>query len=557
MPLMVFLLLAFALPVSLILFQAVWLPGQGFSSVPVARLLGAPVYAKVMWRTLEIAAWVTLWCLMLGYPLAYAIHKAKEKSRQALYLLVLLPLWTSFMVKTFAWLVILGKNGVVNTLLITLFGPDAAQSMLFDMGAVLIGMVHGLLPFAVLSILPVLDATDARLVPAAQSMGASPLRAFIRITLPLSSPGIAAAALIIFVTSLGFFIVPALLGGPRQTMAPNLIIELVLELLNWPLASAASLAVFAIVAMLFALFIKGFGIESLIGRARVQAPARKAQRLGARAWVNSCIHFFDNLLAKKAKPTDRSPAWLRTMAWVAGLFLALPALFLIPVSFSSSGIIDWPPQGFSLKWYAALGSAGWREAAWRSFTVAIATGVLSLALAFPAARWFVQHARGMRHSALVLMLAPMIVPRVILAIGLFYVLAKLHLVGSWMALVVGHTVIALPFVMITLIAVVQGYDDRLDAAASACGASTWQRLRKITLPILAPGLLSAFLFAFVTSLDELTIALFLTGGLSSTIPKQMWDEALLKVSPTLAAASTVLLVLMSVIVLLAQNLRKR
>ena len=131
------------------------------------------------------------------------------------------------------------------------------------------------------------------------------------------------------------------------------------------------------------------------------------------------------------------------------------------------------------------------------------------------------------------------------------------LVGSWLGLVLGHTVIALPFVLITMIAVVQAYDERLDQAAAVCGAGTFMRLRRVTLPLLAPGALSAFLFAVVTSLDELTIALFVTGGLSSTLPKQMWDEALLRVSPTLAAASTMVFVFMSTAVLIAQALRNR
>jgi putative spermidine/putrescine transport system permease protein len=563
-PLGVFLLAAFFLPVTVILMQAIWTPQEGLSTAPMQRLIGTAVYVKVMLRTLEISAYVTLLCLLLGYPLAYCIHKARSGQRSVMFLLVLLPFWTSFMVKTFAWMVILGKNGALNDLLVTLFGAQAAGSWMFGMLAVLIGMVHGLLPFAVLTILPVLDAMDSRLVPAAQSMGASPLWAFLRITLPLSMPGIAAAALIVFVTSVGFFIVPALLGGPRQMMAANLIIELVLELINWPLAAAASLVMFVIVAALFTLYIKGFGIESLIGNARVAASARQSirhLRLGAHPWLHAWRKPLQptgtQSATQQAPDVDTvHPAW-RSVAWLTIAFLALPALFLIPISFSSSGIIDWPPRGFSLRWYEALTTPAWREAVWRSFSVATATGFLSLLLAYPAARWFVQHALRSRQTALIIMLAPMLVPRVILAIGLFYLLSKLQLSGTWLALVVGHTVIALPFVMMTLIAILQAYDERLDAAAAVCGASTWQRLRMITLPVLAPGLGSAFLFAFITSLDELTIALFLTGGLSSTIPKQMWDEALLKVSPTLAAASTAMFVLMSVVVLAAQGLKRR
>ena len=561
-PVLVFLLLAFFVPVTTILALAVWSPGGGVSIGSLARIAGTPVYTSILLRSLEISVWTTLLCLAGGLPIALLIHRLSGTTRSALYLMVLLPFWTSFLVKSFAWLVLLGKNGAVNAFLVALTGSPASASLLFNLDAVLVGMVHGLMPFAVLTILPVLESIDPRLLPAAQSLGARPVEAFVRVLLPLAIPGIAAAGLIVFVTAVGFFIVPALLGGPRQTMVANIIIEMVQDLLNWPLASAASLLMFAVVALLFGIYVRAFGIETLIGRARVNQARPTASaldtghlhrsRLVWRAWDWVSI------------PAGRIPgierfwqacAWIVVFALV--LFLVLPALFLIPVSFSVSGIIDWPPQFFSWKWYAALDSPAWRGAAMRSATVAAATGLLSLALAYPAAVWFVRQATRSRVPVLVLLIAPMIVPRIIIAIGLFYLFARLGLVGSWLGLVLGHTVIALPFVLITMIAVVQAYDERLDQAAAVCGAGTFMRLRRVTLPLLAPGALSAFLFAFVTSLDELTIALFVTGGLSSTLPKQMWDEALLRVSPTLAAASTMVFVFMSTAVLIAQALRNR
>ncbi len=555
LPLLLFLVVAFVLPVSVILVQGVWSSELGFNTAGLQRLVQAPVYARVMWRTLEISSYVTLCCVLLGYPLAYTIHRARRAQRATLYLLVLLPFWTSFMVKAFAWLVILGRNGPLNEVLTTLGGPLAARNLLFDTGAVLVGMVHGLLPFAVLSILPVLDALDPRLATAAASMGAGPLRSFTRVTLPLSTPGVAAAALITFVTALGFFIVPALLGGPQQTMAANLIIELVLDLVNWPLAGAAALCLLGAVGLWFGLYVRAFGVESLVGRARMLRATEARGSLGSGPWLGAGLSAAESLGRRWPGLHLR---WLTpTVAWASVAFLAAPMLFLIPISVSDSGIIDWPPRGFSGQWYQALNTPAWREAALRSFGVAMATGALSLVLAFPAARWFVRHARRGRALALGFMLTPMVLPRVILAIGLFYMLARTPWMGSMASLVVGHTVIALPFVLVTLIAVLQSYDERLDAAAAVCGASPAQALRKVTLPLLAPGLASAYLFAFITSFDELTIALFLTGGLGSTIPKQMWDEASIKVSPTLAAASTLLFLTMSVLVLLAQSLRKK
>lgn len=561
-PLLVFLAIAFFVPVATVLSLALWSPAEGFSLLALKRILLTPVYSTTLLRTLEISVWTTVMCLLGGFPIALLINRLRGAAKTSLYLLVLLPLWTSFLVKSFAWLVLLGKNGAVNALIIALTGAPASGSLLFNLNAVLIGMVHGLMPFAVLTILPVLDAIDPRLTPAAASLGARPAEGFIKVLLPLALPGIAAAGLIVFVTSVGFFIVPALLGGPRQTMVANVIIEMVLDLLNWPLATAAALLMFVVVAALFALYIRGFGIESLVGRGRTprQSGAAREHSRQRLEFQRRCWLAWDSVVVPLGR-LPLLPQLLRHSLWLGPvllvLFLALPALFLVPVSFTVSGIIDWPPQFFSWRWYAALDTPTWRSAAWRSLTVATATGALSLAMAYPAAVWLVRQARRSRLPVLVLMIAPMIVPRIIIAIGLFYLFARIGLIGSWLGLVLGHTVIALPFVLVTMIAVVQAYDERLDQAAAVCGAATALRLRRVTLPLLAPGALSAFLFAFVTSLDELTIALFVTGGLSSTLPKQMWDEALLRVSPTLAAASTIIFLFMSAAVLLAQAVRQR
>ncbi len=560
-PVAAFLLAAFFIPVATILALAVWSPASGLDGAPLRRLFAVPVYTTVMWRSLQIAVFTTALCVLGGLPVAWLVHRLRGSARQMAYLLVLLPLWTSFLVKSFAWMVLLGKNGVVNSLVTALSGTPADASLLFNLGAVLVGMVHGLMPFAVLTLLPVLDAIDPRLPQAAAALGARPLEVFVRVTLPLAMPGIAAAGLIVFVTALGFFIVPALLGGPRQTMVANIVIELVQDLLNWPLASAASLVMLALVALLFALYVRAFGIETLVGRARARGsrPAASSVPGGWRASAKRALWLAVDRVAAALPAGSARAGRLAGLALALLLlaFLALPALFLVPMSFTVSGIVDWPPQFFSWRWYQALNTPVWREAAARSFVVAGATGVLSLALSYPAAVWIVRRARRARVPVLVLLLAPMIVPRIVIAIGLFYLFARLGLVGSSLGLVIGHTVVALPFVVTTLIAVVQAYDEKLDQAAAVCGAPPSMRMIRVTLPLLAPGALSAFLFAFVTSLDELTIALFVTGGLSSTLPKQMWDEALLRVSPALAAASTLLFIVMSAAVLATQLLRRR
>jgi putative spermidine/putrescine transport system permease protein len=145
----------------------------------------------------------------------------------------------------------------------------------------------------------------------------------------------------------------------------------------------------------------------------------------------------------------------------------------------------------------------------------------------------------------------------IIAVGLFYFFAKVGLVGTSAGLAIGHAVVAVPYVVMTMMAVLRNYDTRLDLAAQSLGATPWQTLRHVTFPILGAGLLSSFLFAFATSFDELTIALFASGGLTSTLPKQFWDEVTLQISPVIAAVSTCLFVFLAVLISVAEWLRRR
>ena len=148
-----------------------------------------------------------------------------------------------------------------------------------------------------------------------------------------------------------------------------------------------------------------------------------------------------------------------------------------------------------------------------------------------------------------------IVPRMIIAVGMFYFFARVGLVGTAFGLILGHTVVAVPYVVMTMMAVLKNYDTRLDLAAQSLGAGPWATLRHVTFPILAAGMFSSFLFAFATSFDELTIALFATGGMHSTLPKQFWDEVTLQVSPVIAAVSTCLFLFLAALIWIADRMR--
>jgi ABC-type spermidine/putrescine transport system permease subunit II len=246
------------------------------------------------------------------------------------------------------------------------------------------------------------------------------------------------------------------------------------------------------------------------------------------------------------------------VAMMVIFYLAAPSFFVVPVSFSENVFIEWPIKGFTLKWYDRfLSSDIWVGAMIRSFLVGIVTAVFSMIIGVPAAFVLARQRLIGRTAALAFILSPLIVPRIIIAIAIFYLYARVGLVGTSIGLVLGHTVLAVPFVVVTVMAVLKNYDERLDHAAWSLGASKSRTLWHITFPLIQPGLIAAFLFAFVTSFDELTIALFVSGGSATTLPKQMWTDALLKVSPTVLAVSSVILVFVTGVILLAEYAQRR
>jgi len=193
----------------------------------------------------------------------------------------------------------------------------------------------------------------------------------------------------------------------------------------------------------------------------------------------------------------------------------------------------------------------------RSLLVGLGAATAAMLIGTPAAFLLVRTRFRAKSLLLAFVLSPIIIPRMIIAVGLFYFFAKIGLVGTSVGLAIGHTVVAVPYVVMTMMAVLRSYDQRLDAAALSLGAKPWQVLRHVTFPVLAAGLFSSLLFAFATSFDELTIALFASGGLSATLPKQFWDEVTLEVSPTIAAVSTCLFVFVGALIALAERLRRR
>ncbi|WP_408600136.1 ABC transporter permease subunit [Paraburkholderia heleia] len=538
---------------------------SGFSLAEYRRLFASPVYVEVLWVTLKISLLTTFFSVLTAYPVAFFISTlTRERKTKVLYW-VLLSFWTSFLVRTFAWVVLLGRNGVINWTLMHLGIIDQPLNLLYNLSAVIVGMVHALMPLAILTMLSVMENIDRRLPTAASTLGARPGTVFWKVYFPLSLPGVASSALMVFVTAIGFFITPTLLGGRRQTMITQLIIDQVMQALNWRFAGAISVLLLVVVLMVFIVYDRMVGLSTMAGGSSAAGAPQKGRRWSRKAG-DMVLTGLGNLtdMALRFLPAPRRGASggkqrsLRAVVWLILIFLSAPAFLMIPLSFDSLSGLAWPPHGFSLQWYQQVADSPlWMQAVTRSLAVGVGTGVLSMAIGTPVAFLLVRGGLKWNATMLAFVLTPIVVPRMILAVGVFYFFAHIGLVGSSFGLMLAHTVVAVPYVVITMMAVLRNYDVRLDLAAQSMGARRFTTLRRVTFPILGAGLMSSFLFAFATSFDELTIALFASGGLNTTLPKQFWDETTMQISPVIAAVSTCLFVFISALITVADRLRRR
>jgi putative spermidine/putrescine transport system permease protein len=545
------------------------LPGLGFLAVflivPTAQMLwlgfldrttgaltvsaflriwnGGP-YLTVMSTTFTVAFWTTMLCVGLGYPLAYWLSRKPPRQQRIAALFVLLPFWTSALIKNFSWLVLLGRNGIVSKTM-TAIGIKGGDQLLFSRTTVIFAMVHTLLPLAVVTMLPVMNQIDRRLTMAASTLGASSARAFWQVFFPLSMRGVAASGLLVLVASLGFFITPALVGGARDTMIGQLIILQINELQNWQLGSAlAAILLISTIAMCFA-YDRIFGLSSVANGSERSTRYGGAVRRAGLA-ITGLAGAVCGLLEAAWKHNVRGlrgSALLTLYAWTVIALLLVPIIAFVPMAFTGSSFLSFPPPSLSLRWFEQFGASPlWLGAMIRSFGIGFATAAITLLIAAMAALGVARTRSRLGSVAFLLCLAPMMVPSIVIAIALFYLFARISLVASNLGIIIGHTVIAMPVVFMVMLATFKGYDRRLDAAASTLGAGRLRTFWRITLPLVASGLAVGFVTGFLQSFEELTVALFIGGGVKTTLPKQMWDGILLQVSPVIAAASVVVLI---------------
>ena len=252
LPLVLLLGLAFLLPVAKLLIGSAFTPGP--TAEHYLRIAQEPLFLRILLRTVQTAAIVTILAILLGYPVALVMSRLDGRAAMLVAACVLIPLWTSVLVRSYAWIVLLQRTGVVNNALMSWGLIDQPLRLIYTDGAVIIAMTHVLMPYMILPIFAALRSIPPELDRAARNLGAGPWRSFIAVTLPLSLPGIYAGCIMVFILSLGFYVTPALVGGPQNLTIATLIGQQVTELLNWPFAGALAGVLLAVTLGLVGLF---------------------------------------------------------------------------------------------------------------------------------------------------------------------------------------------------------------------------------------------------------------------------------------------------------------
>lgn len=213
-------------------------------------------YLKILGNSLFISLVTTVICLFLGYPFAYFVARTSKKYRTILLMLIILPFWTNSLIRTYAWIILLRTEGIINTYLINFGIIKEPLKMLYNEGAVLIGMVYTMFPFMVLPLYSTIEKLDFSLLEAASDLGANARETFMKVTLPLTKSGILSGSILVFVPTLGLFFIPDLMGGSKITLISNLIKNQFLQSRNWPFGSAVSIIIMLIMFALLKLFTK-------------------------------------------------------------------------------------------------------------------------------------------------------------------------------------------------------------------------------------------------------------------------------------------------------------
>lgn len=520
-PMLGLLAFVFAWPIVLAFQQSL----AGSDSLQSYRALLDSSFLIVLRRTVFYALIVTLGCVILGTPIAYALVRLRGWMRGVLMLSILLPFFAGSLVRSYAWLAVLGQHGLVNSVLLHLGVVNAPLELAYTFPGLIAASIQVELPIFVLPTYSVMRQFDRKLLMAARSLGADPVTAWFTIFLPAQSLGLATSVALVFLSSLGFYVTPVLLGPPSAYLLSQEL-EVRINTLGDPSGASARIIVMLVIIALVLLVL-----------ARMKALANSQRRTERGAFPAALGRMLEHLARTVA------PARWWFLAIPIGLLtlLSLVSQFIIvPLALSGGEYLSFPPPSLSGRWirqYLVDPDLGDATRYSLGITVIAALG----ATVIGGAAALASLALPRRASSLVTLLSgiPLVVPSILIAAGLF--LATLHLpVNPTIAFLLIFTALGLPLCFLVIRASAARIDPQLSRAAASLGAGPATTAWTVLVPLLVPALATGFLFAFLSGFDDISVGLFFSTSDNMPLAMKLWDRLRDSVSPLPAAVALVL-----------------
>ncbi|WP_024927680.1 MULTISPECIES: ABC transporter permease [unclassified Mesorhizobium] len=470
---------------------------------------------QVVLESLMLAVVATAITAILAFPASYIISRLSRQLSSLMMVVIVMPFWVSIIVRLFAFTTILGQQGIINTALQAFdLGP---LPLLYNTFATITGMVAYLLPYLVLVLVSAMRSIDVSLLTAARTMGAAESRVFIDVYFPQIRPTLLSGTVLVFVLALGFFLTPAILGGPHNLTIP-IFIQQQIQIFQWGKAAAMGVVLLVISAIgyLVALRVGGKGILTPVQSGTRGAAADEPLRLTA-----TTIMCFVALGAVM-------------------VILILPLLVVIPTAFTETTQIRFPPVGFTWRWFAeVVTSDTWISAFLKSVRVGLATAAVSTLCGLALARVGSRLGSGFWQGVIqVVAIAPLIVPVILLAIGIFDVQGRLGLIGTDAGLILAHALLCVPLTFLVLANALAFVDVSMEQAAWTMGAGNIKAFWSIVMPNMVPAIIGSLIISFVTSWDEAVIAMFQT-SFDKTLPVTIYSLLRSGITPAVSAVAAI------------------
>ena len=524
-------------------------------------VFGNTVFWEILYRTVRAAVIVTLMCAATGYPFAYFVATRARRFAGPIMALVAVPYLTSVLIRSYAWVAILGNHGPINRVLLATGLIKAPLRLVFSDAGNYIGMLHVLLPMLILPVYAAMQRIDPALMQASANLGATPTERFFTIFLPLSMPGLMAGSALVFLTALGAYVTPALLGSPNDYLLAQAIQVRIATLADFGGACAQAIVLLALVVGLLYLCRSAILPKFINDDHTAQRPSGPLraqinklrdtirQTLGhylMRRFSHYLIHWLSRSLRLPSAMLEKIAGPLLMLYSVLLLFALLaPMLVVVMIAFTSAPYLTFPPPGYATRWFSALANdADWLDSLVFSLKVATAAACTSLVIGTPYALAIARGRFRARRALWLIAIAPMVLPHIVIGLGMLLVSVRLGINGTAMGFWIAYAVIALPFVITILMAAFSRFDVNLERAAANLGASTLVVFATVTLPVLATSFITAFLFAFLSGFDDLIISQFLSSPEHTTLAMRMWQDIQLEISPKTAVVGAMQLLVL-------------